>query len=110
MQMNWKGWRNVAYRRLTEGLYASLAAQTHLKDDYALIEWRAHLNINEEIGHLDAVTNVFKQRLAEAMAVDAAHGGTPISHHRRCVMRNRRCVSLRMNSRFRRWQLARMVL
>lgn len=62
----------IAYRNLTEGLYAGLATQTHLTQDYALIDWRVHANINEEIGHLDAVTAVFKQRMAEAIAADAA--------------------------------------
>ena len=100
----------IAYRDLTEGLYASLAAQTHLTADYALIDWQVHANINEEIGHLDAVTAVFKQRLAAAIVADAAQIGARISHHRRRVMRKRRCVSMLMNSRFRRWQLARMAL
>ncbi len=62
----------LTFRRLSETYYASLAAQTHVTDDYALIDWQVHANINEEIGHLDAVTAVFKQRMAEAIAADAA--------------------------------------
>ena len=102
----------LTFRRLRESYYASLSAQSHLKDDYARIDWRAHANINQEIGHLDAVTAVFKQRLTDAMGLDAAQSDAAVccrarvSCRRRCAMRSRRCAKMRMDSRLRRSQCA----
>ena len=71
---------DIAYRRLTEGVYASLAAQTHLSGDYALIDWRVYQSLNgglgEEIGQLEALTAAFKQRLAEVIAAETTAGQT----------------------------------
>ena len=68
----------IAYKRLTEGLYAGLAVQTHLTGDYALIDWRVNQSLNagmgEEIGQLEAVTAAFKQRLAAVIAAEMTAG------------------------------------
>lgn len=71
-----------AYRRLIESVYASLTMQTHLKDDYARIEWRVQPELVQEIGYLEQATAAFKQRLTLAIDLDAAAsaaGGTAVT-------------------------------
>ena len=99
--------RETAYQRLYDGPYASLAAQKHYKSDYGLIEWRGHPDLNEEIGHLEGVTEDDGGRGSQAASAARSCGRAAKSLRSGCGVRGRQlCPTVKCKSQTR-YQLER---